>query len=285
MALASSEDAVWVKSHRSVALYKVDLQTGKVLHDVDTGQLGCGDITVGAGSIWVTGCGDVPELVEVDKHAGKVTSTSERMGLGVAFRSGELWIGDEIDSGDLGLWRGPVAHLDRGRFVRVPGLFFPVGVVAVGDSIWTGRRVVGGGLPDRPRLRPGPLGDTDADPARPSYLIEHDGAPWYLDLTSGHLIRIDPRTEKLRRLKVRVDSPSQYHGLGASTAPGAPGRLWVRSGDDEVWLVDTPADRVLRRIKVLDGGGGDVQQVGAILWVASFGTGELQRIPLDGASG
>ena len=138
MALVSSGDALWVKSHRGLSLFKVDLATGKVLDEVNTGQLGCGDLTAGAGSVWVTGCGDVPELVEVDQRTGKVASTSERMGLGLVIRSGELWIGDEINSGGVGLWRGPVAHLDRGRFVRVPGLIFPVGVVAVGDSIWTG---------------------------------------------------------------------------------------------------------------------------------------------------
>ena len=36
---------------------------------------------------------------------------------------------------------------------------------------------------------------------------------------------------------------------------------------------------------MIDGGGGDVQQVGDVLWVASFGTNELQRILLDGTSG
>ena len=171
------------------------------------------------------------------------------------------------------------------RLVGVPGLVFAVGVVALGDSIWAGDEsaaVVYRIDPDSDRVRSAIPMPT---PPNYSYLIEHDGAPWYLDLASGDLIRVDPSTEKLRRLNVRVDYPSQVRGLGASTAPGAPGRLWVRSGDDEVWLIDTRADRVLRRIKVIDGGGGDVQQIGDVLWVASFGTNELQRILLDGTSG
>ena len=40
-------------------------------------------------------------------------------------------------------------------------------------------------------------------------------------------------------MDVRTARPSEYRGLAASTAPGLPGRLWVRSGDKEVWLVDT----------------------------------------------
>jgi hypothetical protein len=37
---------------------------------------------------------------------------------------------------------------------------------------------------------------------------------------------------------------------------------------------------VTRRIAVLDGGGGDVQQIGETLWVSSFATDEVQRISL-----
>ncbi len=55
----------------------------------------------------------------------------------------------------------------------------------------------------------------------------------------------------------------------------------MRNGDAEVWLVDTRHDRVLRRIAVLDGGGGDVQQIGDILWVSSFATDQVQGIELS----
>ena len=70
--------------------------------------------------------------------------------------------------------------------------------------------------------------------------------------------------------------------IAASTALGPPGRFWVRDGDNEVWLVDTRHDRVLRRIAVRDVGGGDVQQIGDTLWVSSFATDEVQRISLGG---
>ena len=282
-ALVHSGGALWAKSHRAFSLFKVDPATGKVLEEVITDELGCGDLVGGGGSVWVTGCGSAPDLVEVDERTGAVVSTSELTGIGTAIRSGELWIGDEHEGGGVGLWRGRVADLTRGQVVRVPGLALPTGVVALGDSIWVGDEssaVVYRIDPDSDRVRsaiPMPI------PPERGYLIEHDGAPWYHDIGSGEFIRIDPRTEKLRRLEVRADRPTQYQGLGASTAPGPPGRLWVRSGDDEVWLIDTRADEVLRRIKVIDGGGGDVQQVGAWLWVASFGTDQLQRISLGRA--
>ena len=105
-------------------------------------------------------------------------------------------------------------------------------------------------------------------------------AAWYVDPSLGVLVRIDPADGSTRLLKVRTGTASEYRGLAASTAPGPLGRLWVRSGDKEVWLVDTRHDRVLRRIAVIDGGGGDVQQIGDTLWVSSFATNEVQRISL-----
>lgn len=78
---------------------------------------------------------------------------------------------------------------------------------------------------------------------------------------------------------MRTDKPSSSWGVAASAAPGRPGHVWVRSGDDEVWLVDTVSDAVVRR--VADAGrGGDVQQVGDVLWVSSFMHDVVERIPL-----
>ena len=99
-------------------------------------------------------------------------------------------------------------------------------------------------------------------------------------MSLGVLVRVDPVDGSTRLLKVRTKRPSEVRTIAASTAPGPPGRLWVRGGDKEVWLVDTRHDRVLRRIAVLDGGGGDVQQIGDTLWVSSFATDEVQRISL-----
>jgi hypothetical protein len=45
--------------------------------------------------------------------------------------------------------------------------------------------------------------------------------------------------------------------------------MWIRSGDEEVWLVDTRRDRVLRRVAVQPGRGGDVQEIGGALWVSA----------------
>jgi hypothetical protein len=79
------------------------------------------------------------------------------------------------------------------------------------------------------------------------------------------LVRVDPGDGSTRLLKVRMHRPSEVRTIAASTALGPPGRLWVRGGDIEVWLVDTRHDRVPPGIAVLDGDGRDVQQIGDTL--------------------
>jgi streptogramin lyase len=119
-------------------------------------------------------------------------------------------------------------------------------------------------------------------PVKPDsgYLIQHDGAPWYVDHVTGALVRIDPEDGSPSLLRVRMARPLELWGVSASTAPGSAGRLWVRHGNEEAWLIDTRADRVLRRVAVADGGGGDLQEVGGELWIAHFGDDKTQRISL-----
>ncbi|WP_133541184.1 hypothetical protein [Microbacterium sp. BK668] len=119
-------------------------------------------------------------------------------------------------------------------------------------------------------------------PPDSGYLISHDDAVWYTDPVHGALVRIDPDTGEARLLESRIEQPQEYWGIAASSAPEMPGKLWVRSGDSEVWLVDTRRDAVERRIRVAEGGGGDVLQVGDELWVSSFATDEVEVIGLGG---
>ena len=68
-ALAASPTALWVQSHRSDRP-----QSHRPHHQPSDGRgtsrrAGCGDITVGAGAVWQTGCGVSPGLIRVDdKH-------------------------------------------------------------------------------------------------------------------------------------------------------------------------------------------------------------------------
>ena len=220
-----------------------------------------------------------PGLVQIDGDTTEVGDKVPLSGLGSAYLNDEIWATTVYD-GAGELRRIDVAHIDEGRRVPVPGLLLDGGVVTAAGSLWVsdeGAALVYQVDPvseEVVAVIPMPV------PPDTGNMIEHDGAAWYVDMSLGVLIRVDPVDGSTKLLRVRIDRPSEYRGLATSTALGPPGRLWVRSGDKEVWLVDTRHDRVLRRIAVIDGGGGDVQQIGDTLWVSSFATNEVQRIPL-----
>ena len=278
-ALAASPGTLWVQQHRGHELTRVDVARGTIVGSVNVGLLGCGDLTWAAGSVWVTGCAGTAALVRVDADTTAVGDTIYLSGLGSAYLDNDIWM-TTLEDGVAELHRLDATHPDEGRTVPVPGLLTDGGVVAAAGSIWVSDPVAAVVYQIDPHSE-----DVDAVipmPVLPDTmeLIEHDGAAWYVDPALGALVRVDPLDGSTTLLNVRPRSPSEYRGLAASTAPGPPGRLWIRSGDDEVWLLDTRRDLVLRRIAVRHGGGGDVQQIGDTLWVSSFATNELQRIPL-----
>ena len=278
-ALLASPGTLWVQQHRGYELTRVDPERAKVVDNVNVGLMGCGELAWAAGSVWETGCGITPGLVRIDGASTEVVDTLPFKGLGSAYLDGEIWATTEYD-GVSELRRVDVAHLDEGRRVPIPGMLLDGGVVAVAGSLWVSDESaamvyqVDPGSEEVVAAIPMPV------PPDVGNMIEHDGAAWYVDMSLGVLIRVDPEDGSTKLLRVRTQRPSEYRGIAASTAPGPPGRLWVRGGDKEVWLVDTRHDRVLRRIAVIDGGGGDVQQIGDTLWVSSFATNEVQRISL-----
>jgi hypothetical protein len=278
-ALLASPGTLWVQQHRGYELTRVDLDQGKVVDSVNVGMLGCGDLAWAAGSVWETGCGVTPGLVWVDGDSTEVGDKLPFGGLGAAYLEGEIWATTVYD-GVGELRRIDAAHVDEGERVPVPGLILDGGVVAVAGSIWVADESAAMVYQVDPTSEevvaviPMPV------PPDTGGIIEHDGVAWYVDPELGVLVRVDPGDGSTRLLNVRAKRPSEIRFLAAPTAPGPPGRLWVRSGDKEVWLVDTRHDRVLRRIAVLHGGGGDVQQIGDTLWVSSFATDQVQRIPL-----
>ena len=272
--------AIWVMSHRATILRRVDPTDLTVTGSVDTGVLGCGDIVAGAGSVWVSGCGATPGLVRVDPRRLRVLSTTvELNGLGPGFDAGDLWIASG-SGGVFELRRAAPDHLEDAHAVPVVGLEEDAGTVAASGSVWVAdsAAVVYRIDPVTEQVQaavPLPLG-----PGQP-YLISHDGGPWYLDHTRGAVARVDPATNAPEVLALRPVSPPEYRGVAASSAPGRPGQLWVRSGSDEAWLIDTRKDQVIRRVAIEDGGGGDLQEVNGMLWVANFGLDTLQRIKLS----
>lgn len=279
-ALLWAYGSIWVMAHRDSTLFRVDPVTAKVNARIDTGVYGCGDIVAGARSVWVTGCGATPGLIRIDPRTNRVQATARLTGAGPAFIGGELWISSAAKTGGDDLRRADPDRLDAARSMPVAGLVQGDGLVAAAGSIWVGDETSAIVY----RVNPASEVVEAAIPmpveADTGYLIRHDDAPWYIDTAKGALVRIDPKNGNPTLLRVRTARPWQYWGIAASTAPGPAGRLWVRHGNDEAWLVDTRADRVIRRVATADGAGGDLQEAGGALWIAHFGNDQIQRISL-----
>ena len=210
--------AVWVMSHRSTMLRRIDPSTVKVTAQVDTGVLGCGDIKSGAGSLWVSGCSPTPGLVRVDPGGPRVVSThGELNGLGPGFHGGDLWIASG-SGGMAGLSRGDPERLQEAHEVPVVGLGVDAGVVEAAGSVWVADNdaVVYRVDPETEQVLaavPLPL-----DSGQPN-LITHDGAPWYVDNGIGAVARVDPATNAPTVLALRPVRPPEYRGVAASSAP------------------------------------------------------------------
>jgi streptogramin lyase len=278
-ALLAAHGRLWVQTHRDTVLRQLDPVTGGVVGRTDVAMAGCGDLTWAAGSVWQTGCDITPGLVRVDAATAQVLETLPWDAIGPAYDGEALWLCTSPNA-PFGVRRIALSG-GRDSTFRVPGIGEGCGsMAAVAGSIWVTEAL--GALVYRLDRDTGEVlaAIPMPVPASDGYVIEHDGAPWYVDPELGVLVRVDPDSGETQLSRVRLRIPTQYLGLAFSSAPGPAGRVWVRSGDDEVWLLDTRTDEVLRRIAVIDGGGGDVQQIGDVLWVASFGTDQVQRIAL-----
>lgn len=279
-ALLWAYGSVWVMAHRSTTLFRIEPDTAKISARIATGVYGCGDLVAGVTSVWVTGCGATPGLVRISAQSNRVQATAELTGVGPAFLDDELWICSPSAAGGEELRRADPDKLDVAKTVPVTGLGRGDGVAVAGGSIWVAdatSAIVYRIDPVTEAVQaaiPMPL-EPDA-----GYLINHDGAPWYVDAATGAFVRIDPTGGSPALLKVRTAKPTHYWGIAASTAPGPAGRLWARHGDHEAWLIDTRQDRVLRRVAITNGAGGDLQEADGHLWVAHFGEDATQRITL-----
>jgi len=278
-ALLVADGSIWAMSHRDTTLYRIEPRTRRVLAAIDTGVLGCGDLAAVSGAVYVTGCGTAPYLVRVDTDTNSVTATtSYAVGHG-GVAQGVLWA--PLESASLGLVPIDSVTLDHGRGIPLPENAMIAGVVHAGAFLWAGdenNRVVYQIDPVRRKVLAAiPL----PSEIRRGYLIKHDGAPWVVDHEAeGALVRIDPEAGTAHLLETKLRLPSAYWGIAASSA-SRPGQLWARSGDNQVWLVDTRKDRVARIIEITPGGnGGDVQEHKGVLWVSAFGDDVIHRIPL-----
>jgi hypothetical protein len=136
--------SVWVGVSNINSVFRLDPRTGKVIGQITMGSFdSCGDITVGARSVWITSCLDDTEVARIDPATNKVAWT-KNVGTGtleVAADGDSVWLvtGPDPDNGNLDdpsylLQLGP-----DGRVVRRYSLgtrFSTGGVVYAFGALW-----------------------------------------------------------------------------------------------------------------------------------------------------
>ncbi len=271
--------SVWVETHRSNTLYRIDPSTNRVIARIDVGDHD-GAIGVAFGRLWLTPGGQSTQAVAVDPKTNQVVGSFQGTCCMMAFAGGSVWA--PVDTGSP----GRIARFD-------PKTYKPIKTIKVGSSplfvlyahgaIW----VVNDGDGTVSRIEPATnkvvttfsAGVPNAGGNWPVYAF---GSLWlHAGSTSHALFKINPRTNSVQKLRVPGEQTlSQRQDINIAVGAGS---LWVRTADDVVSRIDPgtgavtgayPADR-------LSGGGLEAIGFGS-LWVTNFGADTVWRDRIAG---
>ena len=273
--------AVWVAGHRNGAVHRIDPQTNRVVATIEIPDTLCGDFAFGSGAVWAMNCqqGGVSWIYRVDPQTNRVTG--RRPGITPVFADGSLWVVDDEETAVLRI--EPQSDRVQAR-IRSLGVDTGVPLVAVGagfDSVWlysdggavariaTATNSVTAVIPLR--------GSRPSGPAGRGFLFGGPmavagGAVW-LSNPAG-LFRIDPASNRARRLPIRAKPLSEYGHISVTAGDGS---VWMRASDRHIVAVDPRTARVTGR-RPASGGGGNIEFGFGSLWVANAADDSAWRV-------
>jgi DNA-binding SARP family transcriptional activator/ABC-type transport system substrate-binding protein/DNA-binding beta-propeller fold protein YncE len=194
--VAVGEGAVWITDKDSQTLLRVGPRYGDVAHiRLPTSGLSRpgvgGGVAVGAGSVWVAQ--GLSRILRINPASGQVESSVPVADANVvAFGGGAVWVA----SSDL----GTLTKIDprTGTVVATARIGPWICCLAVGGGyVWAGNDA---GLW---RLAPdGRVLDTITTPSQIANIFYGDGALWVAADAAGTVMRIDPRTDAIRRYHI-----------------------------------------------------------------------------------
>jgi DNA-binding SARP family transcriptional activator/ABC-type transport system substrate-binding protein/DNA-binding beta-propeller fold protein YncE len=194
--VAVGEGAVWITDKDSQTLLRVGPRYGDITHiRLPAGGLSRpsvgGGVAVGAGSVWVAQ--GLSRILRINPASGRVESRLPVADANVvAFGGGAVWVA----SSDL----GTLTKIDprTGTVVATARIGPWICCVAVGGGyVWAGNdEGVWKLAPD------GRVLDTITTPSQIANIFYGDGALWVAADAAGTVMRIDPRTDAIRRYHV-----------------------------------------------------------------------------------
>ena len=272
--------SIWVASHVGSYVYRIDPHTNRVTNRIKVGENQCVDLVAGAGAVWVWNCsGETGEgiVYEINARTNRVVGHFPKQT--GTFGDGSLWAQSEdwtrLERID------PKSHLVL-RKIKLPiplpatGHVFPA--VFCGGSIWsvadtsvirydTAKNRVASVIP-----LPRATSELGASWFSATYAACAGGKVWVPNLAG--LYSIDMRTNRAKRLRIRVHKNSQ---LGDPGVTAGRGQVFVRTSDTTVTQVDPRTGKVVRTYPA-GGGGGEQIAVGfGSVWIPAATDGSVWR--------
>ena len=272
--------SVWVAGHRNGALHRVDPRTNAVIATIEVPDTLCGLLAFGGGAVWAMNCGQGGSWIyRIDPGTNRVTG--RQPGVTPLIAAGSLWMIDD-EAGEV-VRKDLRSGREQARIRRL-GLDAerPFWLTSAGEgSVWVYSEAgalarvdpvenrVSAVVP-LPGSRPGGTVGRGYLSGGPTAFA--GGAVWVAD--PAGLFRVDPATNRARRVPVRVRPFTEY---GLITLAVGDGRVWMRVGDRRIAGIDPRTARVVAGRRA-SGGGGNIAFAFGSLWVANAGEDSLWRL-------
>lgn len=269
--------AIWVHSHRTHMLYRIDPNDNRVAARIDLGQDSCGQPVSGAGRLFVSPCDGSTQTSVVDTTTNRLIGhiSGSAPGAELSFGFGSVW----VPSKDL----HHVIRVDPATLKPTATLSIPSALFA-GDakSMWCAETDFNAnytGYLDQVdpatnrivrRIHPG--GTVGSGP----YIAYAAGHLWLMGNDDPHLLSISTTTGRAVSFKL-----PGWLGLSAfydeQIAVGA-GSLWIRIANPTVARINPRTGRITRTYPADSGGeGGSPLIAFGSLWVANFSSDTVWR--------
>jgi len=279
--------SVWVSSHRSNQLTRIDPATGKIVATIDTGMNSCGSVGTGLGRVWVSGCMWDNATVVVNPVTNQVAGQIPHHGLAIGFDAGSAWIASGPGQGGGWTYRINPRTLEVQARIKAAGSWVVFGFGSawvVNEATGTVSRIdpaTNRVIATIPAGLPG-ADDTDAVLAAGRLLI-YPSFQNPLDVTqAGYRIwRINPHGDTATEgtLAGLRDLPILFnHG----TLAAGMGSIWVRGWGTPVFRYDARTLRLLGKYPADPSAGGYVAVGFGSLWVANVDTSTLWQDRIAG---
>jgi virginiamycin B lyase len=262
--LAIAEDSVWTNSRGTDMVFRMELNSNKVLAAVPA-KKPCSGFAVAAGTLWSPSC-EEHVIYRIDLKTNEVLAkvpvgpaNSEG---GIAFGAGSAWMPSDP--------KGVVSRIDPSSNkviaeIRVPPDSFTA--VYGYNRVWvssTAKSVVSVIHPATNKV----IAEIPVGP-NPRFMAAGEGFVWTLNQGDGTVTKVDPRT-----LRAVATIETGIPGPGGDIAAGE-GAVWLTQKTIPVTRIDPASNKVTAQ---LAGPGGDAMRVGhGYVWLSNGREGTVWR--------